>query len=60
MEVEEQELVRLDGGMNDREERKQVRKATYISKLLISGMFVIAIFSKSKGNIGIQEYFGPS
>jgi hypothetical protein len=46
--------------MNDREERKQVRKARYISKLLISGMFVIAIFSKSKGNIGIQEHFGPS
>jgi len=45
--------------MNDREERKQARKARYISKLLISGMFVIAI-SKSKGNIGIQEHFGPS
>lgn len=46
--------------MNDREKRKQVRKARYICKLLISGMFVIAIFLKSKGNIGIQEHFGPS
>jgi hypothetical protein len=46
--------------MNNREERKQAREARYISKLLISGMFFIAIFSKSKGNIGIQEYFGPS